>query len=342
MTTETDAQNELIQSFEGNLSPEQVAQLLELSDGDTTATAVELGNEPDITTANGKGEQATPAAGEGGEPDPAKAVLLAKDGIHTIPYDKLVEAREGEKHWKAQHDAAQVQLQTLQAEAKARAEAGAAPTVVDNQAATAQAAIEQGVDASIFGDFSEEALAKGMRTLAEQNAALIESKIEARVQALVDKALQPLHAQQATSATESHYGAIYAAHPDADSIAESKELSDWIATQPTFVRDAYSSVLEKGTTEQVIEMLGLFKQANGITQPTNTETSAETVKAAAKAALAKASTPIPVSLSDFPGGRAGAGATRDEALAEMTGSSLVDAMHDMTPEQIETFLSRRV
>jgi len=333
MTTGTD---EFIQTLDGNLSPEQVARLLESGDGDTTATAAEKGNEPDITTVKGtEGQQATPAAGEGGEPDPAKAVLLAKDGIHTIPYDRLVEAREEGKNWKAQAEAAQLQLQTLHAEAQARANAGQAPTAIDTKAAVAQAAIEQGADASLFGDFSEQDLAKGIE-------ALIEQKTAARVEALVNQHLKPLQEKQATDATESHYSAIYTAHPDADSISESKELADWIATQPSFVRDVYSSVLDKGTTEQIIEMFDLFKEANGKTPATNTETSAESVKAAAKAALAKASTPIPVSLSDFPGGRAGSGATREEAMGDMNANELVDAMYDMTPEQIETYLSRRI
>lgn len=333
MTTATD---EFIQTLDGNLTPDQVARLLESGDGDTTATAAEKGNEPDITTGKGtEGQQAAPVAGEGGEPDPANTVLLAKDGIHTIGYEKLVEAREGEKHWKAQAEATQLQLQTLQAEAKARVDAGVAPTATDNQAAVAQAAIEQGADASLFGDFSEEALAKGIEKL-------VAAQVAAKVDEHVSKALKPIQEKQAVDSTEAHYGAIYTAHPDADSIVESKELADWIDKQPSFVRGAFSSVLEKGTTEQVIEMLDQFKLANGKTTAATTETSAESVKAAAKAALAKANTPIPVSLSDFPGGRAGSGATREEAMADMQGNELVDAMHDWSPEQIETYLSRRV
>lgn len=340
MTTATD---EFIQTLSGNLTPEDVARLLESGDGDTTATAAEKGNEPDITTATGtEGQQAAPVAGEGGEPDPANTVLLAKDGIHTIGYEKLVEAREDGKRWKAQAEASQLQLQTqaqqlqtLQAEAKARADAGLAPTVTDNQAAVAQAAIEQGADASLFGDFSEEALAKGIEKL-------VAAQVAAKVDEHVSKALKPIQEKQAVDSTEAHYGAIYTAHPDADSIVESKELADWIDKQPSFVRGAFSSVLEKGTTEQVIEMLDQFKLANGKTTAATTETSAESVKAAAKAALAKANTPIPVSLSDFPSGRAGSGATREEAMADMQGNELVDAMHDWSPEQIETYLSRRV
>lgn len=131
MTTNTQ-QNEFIQALQGDLTPEQAAQLLELGElGDTGAmpdnggapdASTDAGdagnaegdagtNQPNTEAAAAAGEPAKPDAQEGAagdaEPDPANAVVLAKDGKHTIPYDKLVQAREGEKHWKAQAEAAQ-------------------------------------------------------------------------------------------------------------------------------------------------------------------------------------------------------------------------------------------
>lgn len=196
--------------------------------------------------------------------------------------------------------------------------------------AAAQAAIDQGVDPGIFGDFSEEALAKGIATL-------VANQVEARV----SKALEPLQAKQATDATKSHYEAIYQAHPDADSIAESKEMADWIASQPSFVRSSYEQVFTKGSTTDVIELFDRFKQATGATQqPAAAATDPEAVKAAAKAAIANAPAATPASLTDFPGGRP-AGLTKAEALAGMTdGREMLDNMANMTPEQIEDLLNR--
>lgn len=365
MTT-TDQQNEFIQSLNGDLNPTQAAQLLEMSgQGDTGATSPELAAQPGAATATAEGTTSsdagttgantsataapaasTPAAAPDATPaaaselTAANAVILAKDGKHTIGYEKLVEAREGEKHWKAQAEAAQTQLAELQAQAKTRADAGQTPTQTDAQVAAAQAAIDQGIDPGIFGDFSEEDLAKGIQTL-------VDAKVAAKVDAIVAQKLAPIQQKHATEASDSHYAAIYKAHPDADSLAESKELGDWINTQPSFVRDGYNAVLQKGSTQQVIELFSAFKQATGTTQGAGAgaaagteQVNSEAVKAAAQAAIATAPSRVPASLTDLPGGRP-AGLSRDEQMADMNGRELLDAMGagNMTPEQIERFLN---
>jgi len=347
------AQAEFIQSLNGELTPEQAAHLLEMGEGDTGA-APDIGGEPAASrvegeTAKPEGEASNiestanagnPDAGKGTATEelpegltPENAVILAKDGKHTISYDKLVEARQSSQEWKARAEAAQAELEALQAKAQARADAGEAPTAVDNQVATAQAAIDAGIDPAIFGDFSEEALAKGIQTLVDQRVAAVMAQVDAK--------LSPIEQRVATDATEDHYKAIYEAHPDADSIVESKELADWIASQPSFTRAGYQAVLEGGTTQEVIELFDSFKQATGLTQAAAGQPDPESVKAAAKAAIAKATPPVPASLSDFPGGAIGPG-SRDEAMAGMTGQELLGAMENMTPEQIETYLNRQL
>jgi hypothetical protein len=152
----TTPQQEFLQTHapDGVMTPQQAAQFLELAQGDTGTTpgSVTPDAEP-VADAN------TP---ESAEPAP---VILAKDGVHTIPFEKLAEAREAEKHWKAQAEARETELQALRAEAQARADAGQAPTKTDNAVAAATAAIESGADPEIFGDFSEAALAAGINKL---------------------------------------------------------------------------------------------------------------------------------------------------------------------------------
>ena len=133
------------QLIDGQLTPEQMAEMLNLPEGDIEGQSSNSGK-PDAASGAGaaddnasKNENQEPAAGAAAaaaatgaavEPenlDPANAVILAKDGKHTISYDKLVAAREGEKHWKAQAEAAQRALAELQAAAQARADAGVAP-----------------------------------------------------------------------------------------------------------------------------------------------------------------------------------------------------------------------
>lgn len=316
--------NELNQSNDGDLTPDQLNRLLAGEDyeGDTEAQATETGGQPEASSGDDEGEPKNEA-----ELSADNAVVMARDNKHTIPFEKLEEAREGQKHWRAQAEAAQKELEALKTAAQERADSGQAPTKQDNQIAAAEAAIASGADPDLFGDFSEEALAAGINKLVQQ-------QVEARLQS----ALAPYEKREAQTATEAHYNAIYEAHPDADSVAQSQELTEWINSQPTFVRGSMAAVMQEGNTEQVIELLDAFKSATGTTQAAGNHT-AEAVRSAAKQKIANAKSDVPASLSDFPAGRAGTG-SRSEAMQEMAGIELLDAMDSMTPQQIEDFLNR--
>ena len=336
MTTQSEFFQE--HAVNGELTDAQTLQMMNLPEGDTSAL-LEGGMPDAAATAPGKpdGAQGQPNektndnSATTPEPDPAKAVVLAKDGVHTIPYEKLAEAREGEKHWKAQAEAAAAELAALKAQAEQRAAAGEAPTQTDAAVATAQAAIAQGVDPAIFGDFSEEALAQGIQKL-------VDMRVQEQVSAALNKALAPIQQKQEADAATSHLSAIYAAHPDADSIAESKELADWIAAQPSFARAGYQAVLQQGSTAEVIEFFDTFKQATGKAAQ-QTATGKPDVAAAAQAALAKAKAPVPTSLSEIP---AGSKAHHDEAeaLMEMSDGNTLSSFMAKSPEQIRALLER--
>lgn len=330
-------------NIEGALTPEQAAAALAAGEGDTSAE-LDNGGTPDATTvtdeatatdgdnkakpdaaATGDGASTTTEAG-----DPANAVVLARDGKHTIPYETLVKHREGEQHWKAQAEAAQQQLAELQAQAQARADAGTAPTKTDNMLATAEAAIESGADVGIFGDFSEEALAKGIATLVEQ-----------QVQARVSAALEPLATKQAKDAAAAHYDAIYSKHPDADSIAQSTEFAAWVNAQPSAVRNAYWGLFDAktgGTAEEIVEVFDAFK---AVSTPNPNTPAAADPKAAASAAVAAAKATPPASLSSIPGARV-EGASELDRAADMSGPDMLEATKNMSPAQIEAWLDRQI
>lgn len=330
-------------TIEGALSPEQAAAALAAGEGDTSAE-LENGGAPDATTvtddaaATDGDNKAKPDAAATGEDagtkteagDPANAVVLARDGKHTIPYETLVKHREGEQHWKAQAEAAQQQLADLQAQAQARADAGTAPTKTDNMVATAEAAIEAGADVGIFGDFSEEALAKGIATLVAQ-----------QVQARVNAALEPLATKQAKDAAAAHYDAIYSKHPDADSIAQSTEFAAWVNAQPSAVRNAYWGLFDAktgGTAEEIVEVFDAFK---AVSTPNPNTPAAADPKAAASAAVAAARATPPASLSSIPGARV-EGASELDRAADMSGPDMLEATKNMSPAQIEAWLDRQI
>lgn len=333
----------------GDLTPEQAAQLLQMGDtpGDTGASASEPSNVPDVAPAQIEG-QAVPEGEKTATPDESgltaeNAVILAKDGKHTISYDKLVQAREAahaaqaaQQAMAAQLEAANQKLAEMQAQAQARAEAGQAPTQADTNAAAAQAAIDAGVDPALFGDFSPEAMAKGV-------AQLVQAQVQARM-AELDAKLQPIQQQTARSATEVHLSAIYSAHPDADSIVESQEFAAWKSTQPGVVRAALDAALTTGSTNDVIEVFSAFKAATGqAAVPTAATAKAGQISPAqaAKAAIARAAAPMPASISDIPGGRAGPTNVL-EAMENMNGPEMLSAMNAMTPEQIDAYLNAQI
>lgn len=337
-------------AIEGALTPEQARQALALAESGDTGTTPDNGGAPTSTPANGATstegagtkieQQDTGATGTSSTStpevvDPSKAVILARDGKHTIPYEKLELARQGEQHWKAQAEAAKAQaeaaqqaLSALQAQAQARADAGLAPTKTDNMAAQAQAAIEAGADADLFGDFSEAALKAGIEKLVAQQVA-----------AQVAKVVQPFQAKQAEDAETAHYDAIYSAHPNADSIAQSKEFADWVDSHPSAVRNAYWQLFDPatgGTAAQIVEVFDAFKSASEKPSPTAVDP-----RAAARAATQAVRAEPPSSLSAIPGGRV-EGQTAADAMAAMSGTELSRAMESMTPEQIEAYLNRKL
>lgn len=311
----TNQQSDFIQSHGGDLSPEQAASLLDMAESGDTANA-ENGGVPNITPDD------SDLSGD-------NAVVLARDGKHTIPYEKLAQARDAEKQWRAHAEQVERQLAELQKAAADREAAGVAPTLFDNQMSAAESAIANGVDPDIFGDFSEEALASGIQKLIEQ-----------QVSARMTEALRPMHQQEAKSAAQAHLDAIYSAHPDADSIIESQQLDQWISSQPSYLHGAISEVLVNGTTEQIVELFDQFKSAYGMDRGAGN--GASQARAAAQAAIAGSRSQVPNSLTDFPAGRAGAGAGKHESMASMNSQDLAETMQSMTPDQIEQFLNRRL
>jgi len=323
MSTEFD-----FDSLDGEMTPESAARLIsgEL-EGDTPkgemASKPELAPEPKV--------EQVPLANDD-ELNSSNAVLLAKDGKHTIKFEKLESARSEAKSYKAQLDEANQQLEQLKAELKARSDNGHSTTSADANVAAVQAAIDSGADISLFGDFSEEAMASGITKL-------VEKQVQAKVDAIVSQRLAPIEQERAVSAAESHYGAIYQAHPDADSIVESQELADWLESKPSFVKTAYMGVLTNGSASDVIDLFSDFKAATGTQKSTDVKADPKLI---AKQVVANAKSPVPSSLSDIPGG-AGVKVSGDEALAQATdGRDMLERMQGMSSKQIEDFLNKQL
>lgn len=274
-------------------------------------------------------DTAAPAAAT--QEDEKPAPIASKSGEYTIPYEKLTQARQERDSVKAENEQLKAQLQQLTAaqaqnltaaqdQAQARADAGHAPTQADQNLAMAQAAAAAGVDVSLFGDFSEEGIAKGVAALVAQ----MEARANARVEAKLAEALAPFQQREAQQQVDAHTGAIYAAHPDADEVFESAEFKRWMGAQPAFARAGIEYAMTNGAAQDVIDVFSSFKAATGKGTPADAVTRA----------LENAQAQPPASLSDLPGAAA-SGATEAERVTAMASNpaALLDYMAGLSPEK---------
>lgn len=289
----------------------------------TTTTTADAAAAADASTA-----QANAAAGEGTQDDEQPAPIAAKSGNYTIPYDKLVEARTQRDQFKQERDLLHAQVEQLNAQAQAnlaqqqenaqsRADAGQGATQADKNLEAMQKAAASGVDMTLFGDFSEEAIAEGLVKYVEQ---------------VVSQRLAPMQQEAAQraelTAQEAHLKAIYGKHPDAGDLVESTQWNQWLASQPAFARAAIEQVMQSGTTAQVIEVFDTFKATQG------TAATVDPLKAAIEAAGKQ----VPNTLSDLPGGVAGKSDAEVLSVANNPGD-LLGAFAGKTPEQIERMMN---
>ena len=280
--------------------------------------------------AAGEGQPNDSAAGN----EPEGAPIASKSGAYTIPYQKLVDARTDRDAWKQRAEQLEAQVQSLstqqqanlasaQQDAQNRADAGQAPTQADQNLALAQAAVDAGVDVSIFGDFSEEALAAGIKTMNLQ----MRDELRAELKAEIAKELAPLKQREQQSEAQAHLNAIYEAHPDASEVVESAQFQAWRDAQPSFMRASIDQVLKGGTTEQVIEVFDSFKAGSG------------QAPRAQKPAALDVPRRVPASLSEVAGA-----APVDETLQlnqlANNPQALMDRFAGMTPEQIDAAMDR--
>lgn len=327
-------------AVDGQISPTHMAEMLLLPESDINGATLGAGTGNDDGAANAGGEGAKPAAVEGGaaaEGD-KPAVILAKDGVHTIPYDKLEEARSGERAAKDEARAAKERADALErqlAEANARAAAAPAPAPAPAAAPAAAAPAPAGdakVDPTIFGDYSDEALAKGIEKLVEMRVAPLKAELEQYRGTANQNA-----AQLQLDATEAHFKTIYDAHPNLDSMLESAELEKWITSQPSFVQPALRATVDQGTASEVVELFDRFNADLG--RPARGADTTVDAAAKAAAAVAAAKSKTPGSLSEIPAATA---AHHDEAEAtlELSPTSLMQKFEGMSREQIHQLMSR--
>lgn len=291
-------------------------------EGDTAAATTAESGEPGATTEPEKKTETAPAKTD--EPDASKEpVILAKDGVHTIEYQKLVDAREEAKLWKQKAEEASSALAAKESELAEKLLAAK-----QEDAKTGSTAAEDEL-AKLFHDFPE--LEEGVRKLVDERLAAIEQKLAPVVKQTEETAI--------ADATDAHFKSIREAHSDFESVVDSTEFGKWIESQPSFVREQYQLVCEKGTASQVIEMLTAYKDATGLNKSAAPAPSKEDAAGKAQEVVAKAKAAPPNSLSDLPAGSA-VHHDEAEAIREMNPMALLNKFDGKSPEQIMDLMRR--
>lgn len=268
----------------------------------------------------------TPPADQGQE---QPAPIAAKSGGYTIPYEKLTEARHQRDELRVQNEALRQQLAALQAVQSVQA----APAAQKQEAAPDGVVPADFVKA--FGDFSEQGIAQGVKATVEGAMAKVFDWQRQQEQRQLQE--QQARQQQAASA---HMQAIYGAHPDADTVAESREFQAWVDAQPVYARAGIAQALQAGSAQDVVAVLDAFKQAGRPAAAPATKAAPQ--PAAAKADVQAAAAP-PVSLSALPGSApAVPDAERVAQLAASDPVALMDFMSKLTSDQRERLMNSLV
>lgn len=315
-------------------TPEQAAQLLELPQGDTASA--EQADPPVSAPA----PEPSPAAAETNatQTDDAdlsadNAVILAKDGKHTIPFDKLQEARESAQQAAAERDAAVRRAAELQAQLEAAQRPAEAPAPQAESSVDLKTLRAEHIAALVSGD-DDKALELAEKIDAEVQR-LAEERIMQRLAA--DRAKDHATAaaatlQQTAESLKSKYPALNETSPNAD-----PEAIDFVV----YKRDALIAAgeLPHKALEQAVEKAASLFKWNG--QPAAAQPAQRDAAAAAAAAIAAAKAPTPATLSDIPGGKP-AGLSLDAQMATKSGPEMLEVMQNMTRDQIEDYLNRTI
>jgi len=249
-------------------------------------------------------------------------VVQAKDGVHTIPFKELEDAREKARYFEQLSSEQKTLLDDL---AKAK----------EQDAKTGGDEAQQAVMAEYTGEFPE--VAQDMKPFIQ---AMIDTGVKAQMAALEAKMngiVAPIQKMEEDSAAKAHFDSIRSKHADFDTVVQGDTLSKWVETKPSFIQNAMKAVLESGTATQVIELSDAYKTDKPVA-PVQTNASQVAAEAIAKA---KAAGAAPKSLSAFPGAGQ-AHVDEAEAMQNMSPNELALKFEGKSQGDILKMLSRLV
>lgn len=273
---------------------------------------------------------ATAGATPGTKPEANPVGIAAKDGAHIIPYSVL--ARERERANAAE------ELVRTQADELQRLQAGGKPsTSAPQMLSDAELEqLEQDLPAVAAAIRSQQAL---LQQLAGTVSQMRESNLRTEEQQRVDEESAAIAASQSLSALKA---AAYAENASPADVARWNRTADQYATlrgDPQFFHLSTAELI--GKAEQLVTvLLGPSGTApSAAPAPASQQRPNPSVKDQADAIVAAQQQPVPLSLSEFPGGAAAA----QSDIQKIAGASILELdrmMRSMTPEQVDAYIAR--
>jgi len=306
--------------------------------GEPAAPEPEPAPEPAEPAAAAPAEPASEPAPK--EPEPAAdPVILAKDGVHTIPFEKLVEARTEASTAKT----------ALEEQIRKNAELQAAL----DKLATAQNAEVEGEataedTAAILDEVRKEFpdLVTAFETMLDKERAVYTAKIDAQAQEItaLKSDIAPVKEQAEKDDRAAHFDEVRKEHKDLDAIVAGEELGTWIESQPEILQKGYVEIINNGSAADVVTMLKTFKAATGY-QPPAGDTAGQGKEADGQTAAGvkpEVKRPIPTSLSEIPAGSQAPHNPVDAIMSAGNPLKQIAAFDGKTQDQIEEILRKAV
>jgi hypothetical protein len=253
-------------------------------------------------------------------------VIATKDGKHVIPFKELENAREQARQWEEIAKAQTALAESLKA---AKAE----------DAGTGETKAQDEVMEKFVQDYPE--LAEALTPAIQK---MIDAGVNAKVAALEAKfaeAIAPIQKTAQDNSIEAHFAAIHAAIPDFNEIVEAGAIQAWVEKLPSYVRTAAQAVLDKGTATEIIELFSDYKASLPAGKTAEPVPGKEELAAKAAAAIAKAKSKAPATLSDVPSG-SNADLNSDASEATMSAQQLFAKMQNWSPDKILEHLSKAI
>lgn len=129
--------------------------------------------------------------------------------------------------------------------------------------------VEQPADTNVDDDDLPEevrAALEDMPTVLKAVDGLIKHRTK-KLLAPIQEQVAPLAKQSEEQASAQHFGQIATAHKDWSEVVNGDKFKAWVEAMPTYRRGGAKDVLDQGSAQDVVGLIGDFKKESGYTPP---------------------------------------------------------------------------